>query len=52
MNSIFDTLADRQLHLMIQRGKLQDECRAEWRKRWGIDYPYYKAASGIKKFKG
>jgi len=46
----FRNLACYQLKLLIRKGGAKArEARKEWRKRWGMDFPYYKSASGIKK---
>jgi hypothetical protein len=45
---VMKTLGSYQLKWMIQRGRHVEECKEEWRKRWALEYPFYKSASGIK----
>ncbi len=44
------TLATHQLVALIERGKYVDICKAEWRRRWALNYPLYKTISGIKRY--
>lgn len=39
-----------QLHRLIQQGKGADQCMAEWRRRWGMDYPWYRDISGVRSY--
>jgi hypothetical protein len=40
------TLADMQLAILIRKGKYEETCKAEWRRRWALEYPYYRRANG------
>jgi len=45
-----ENLADHQKHLLIQRGEHVDELKEIWRKKWGMEYPYWTDWNGnIKK---
>jgi hypothetical protein len=37
--NVFHTLAEMQLRLLIEKGKFVEECKAEWKSRYGVDYP-------------
>jgi hypothetical protein len=39
MERIVSTLACLQLAQLIEKDKHADLCRAEWRRRWGAEYP-------------
>lgn len=43
-------LADLQLHWLIQQGKHVEACKEVWFRRWGLEYPKYKSASGVQKY--
>ncbi|SDI18483.1 hypothetical protein SAMN05192534_12428 [Alteribacillus persepolensis] len=42
-----ERLANYQLQKMIQKGKNVDMCKKEWKRRWGMEYPYYKNIAGV-----
>jgi hypothetical protein len=44
---VIKTLACMQLKRLIEKGS--QEAKNEWKRRWGLDYPYYKSISEIKK---
>ncbi len=41
------SLADHQIKILIEKGKNVKELKDEWKKRWGMEYPYYKNCIGI-----
>lgn len=43
-------LADLQLHRLIQQGKHIEACKEIWQSRYGLEYPFLKSASGVKKY--
>lgn len=36
-----ENLADHQKHRLTQKGKHVDELKKIWRKKWGLEYPYW-----------
>jgi hypothetical protein len=46
-NISYKNLACYQLKLLIRKG--DGEARKEWRRRWCMDFPFYKSAKGIEK---
>lgn len=41
-----ENLADFQKHRLIQKGKYVDELKEIWRRKWGMEYPYWKDCTG------
>ena len=39
-------LADYQKKRLIEKGKYVDELKAIWRKKWGLEYPYWSDCTG------
>ncbi|NRD80327.1 hypothetical protein HPT25_23680 [Bacillus sp. BRMEA1] len=42
------SLSCHQIVSLINKGKWVYELKAEWLKRWGMEFPYYKDINGIK----
>ena len=47
--TLLRTLSCHQLAKMIRKGREVEACKAEWRRRWAMDWPYRRAANGIVK---
>lgn len=39
-------LADHQKALLIEKGQYVDELKAIWKRKWGMDYPYWSDCAG------
>lgn len=45
------SLACHQITALIHKGKWVEELKAEWLRRWGMAFPFYKDITGIKEVK-
>jgi len=39
-----------QLHRLIERGIDVAACKAEWKRRWGLEYPLYREGTKIRSY--
>jgi hypothetical protein len=44
---VIKTLACMQLKRLIEKGS--EEAKIEWKRRWGLEYPFYRSIRGIER---
>lgn len=46
---VLKRMACHQIHSLMDKGVEVDRLKSEWKRRWGLEYPFIKTMSGVKK---